>query len=130
MAGSVIEDGVTLGGLTVEGVEMGLVRHQEQHIQGFKADGIVGLAFPSISTTRTTSPSQHSTFVQLLQEQWGGAGDIFSVYLTREWSVTKPLVRFLSCCFTVVPTMLVPRQPAQKELTARIRGTTCLPKMD
>lgn len=63
---------------------MGLVKRQEQHIRGFKADGIVGLAFPSISSTRNTSPSQHSTFVQLLQEQFGPVGDMFSVYLTRE----------------------------------------------
>lgn len=82
--GSVIKERVLVGGMAVNGVEMGLVRRQEQHIRGFKADGIVGLAFPSISTTRNTSPSQHSTFVQLLQEQFGVVGDLFSVYLTRE----------------------------------------------
>lgn len=83
--GSVIRERVLVGGMAVNGVEMGLVRRQEKHIRGFKADGIVGLAFPSISTTQNTSPSQHSTFVQLLQEQFGAVGDLFSVYLTREW---------------------------------------------
>lgn len=83
--GSVIKERVLIGGMTVKGVEMGLVRHQEQHIRGFKADGIVGLAFPSISTTRNTSPSKHYTFVQLLKEQFGVVGDLFSVYLTREY---------------------------------------------
>lgn len=82
--GRVIKERVLVGGIAVDGVEMGLVRRQEQHIRGFKADGIVGLAFPSISTTRNTSPSRHSTFVQLLQEQFGVVGDLFSVYLTRE----------------------------------------------
>lgn len=82
--GSVIKESVLVGGMTVKGVEMGLVKRQEQHIRGFKADGIVGLAFPSISTTRNSSPSQHPTFVQLLQEQFGAAGDLFSVYLTRK----------------------------------------------
>eukprot|EP00752_Nemacystus_decipiens_P017482 g15674.t1 len=81
--GSVIKERVLVGGMAVDGVEMGLVSRQEQHIRGFKADGIVGLAFPSISTTQNTSPSQHSTFVQLLQEQFGVVGDLFSVYLTR-----------------------------------------------
>lgn len=83
--GSVIKERVLVGGMALKGVEMGLVRRQEQHIRGFKADGIVGLAFPSISTTRNTSPSQHSTFVELVQEQFGAVGDLFSVYLTREW---------------------------------------------
>lgn len=80
-----IKDGVVIAGMAVKGVEMGLVRRQEHHIRGFKADGIMGLAFPSISTTRNTSPSRHSTLVQLLQEQFGPVGDIFSVYLTREF---------------------------------------------
>lgn len=82
--GSVIKESMVIGGMAVKKVEMGLVKRQGQRIQGFKADGIVGLAFPSISTTQNTSPSQHSTFVQLLQEQFGGTGDLFSVYLTRE----------------------------------------------
>lgn len=82
--GNVIKESVVIGGMAVKRVEMGLVKRQGQRIRGFKADGIVGLAFPSISTTRNTSPSQHSTFVQLLQEQFGGTGDLFSVYLTRE----------------------------------------------
>ncbi|CAM9303686.1 unnamed protein product, partial [Ectocarpus sp. 13 AM-2016] len=80
--GSVIKESMAIGGMAVKKVEMGLVKRQGQRIQGFKADGIVGLAFPSISTTQNTSPSQHSTFVQLLQEQFGGTGDLFSVYLT------------------------------------------------
>lgn len=84
VAGRVIKDRLIIGGMTVSAVEMGLVRQQEQHIQGFKADGIVGLAFPSISTTHNTSPSQHSTFVELLRQQFGAAGDVFSVFLTRE----------------------------------------------
>lgn len=80
--------------MAVDGVEMGLVRRQEQHIRGFKADGIVGLAFPSISTTRNSSPSRYSTFVQLLQEQFGVVGDLFSVYLTRECDdyLSQPLL--------------------------------------
>ncbi|CAM9429487.1 unnamed protein product, partial [Sphacelaria rigidula] len=82
VAGRVIKDGVTIDGSTVRGVEMGLVRQQEQHIKGFKADGIVGLAFPAISTTQNTSPSRHATFVQLLRQQFGNVGDIFSVFLT------------------------------------------------
>lgn len=79
-----MEDSLSIGGVTVQSVEMGLVRYQEQHIQGFQADGIMGLGFPAISTTRKTSPSHHSTFIQLLGEQFGPVGDLFSVYLTRE----------------------------------------------
>ncbi len=98
-----IKDSVFVGGMSIKGVEMGLVRHQEQHIEGFKADGIVGLAFPSISTTRNTSPSQHPTFVQLLREQFGGVGDLFSVYLTREFSRRLRLVYLLlsSACLAL-----------------------------
>lgn len=100
--GSVIKERVLVGGMAVNGVEMGLVRHQEQHIRGFKADGIVGLAFPSISSTRNTSPSKHSTFVQLLQEQFGVVGDLFSVYLTREYM--RPFVVFsFSCACCHIP---------------------------
>ena len=93
-----IKESVLVGGMAIKGVEMGLVRHQKQHIEGFKADGIVGLAFPSISTTRNTSPSRHPTFVQLLQEQFGGIGDLFSVYLTREF-----LGACASCDFCGLP---------------------------
>ena len=103
--GSVIKERVLVGGMAINGVEMGLVRRQEQHIRGFKADGIVGLAFPSISTTQNTSPSQHSTFVQLLQEQFGVAGDLFSVYLTREFVTAAYSVPiFTSCSATASPT--------------------------
>lgn len=82
--GRVIRDEVTIDGMTVHAVEMGLVRQQRQQIRGLKADGIVGLAFPSISSTRNTSPSRYSTFLQLLGEQHDNVGDLFSVFLTRK----------------------------------------------
>lgn len=82
--GDVIKDDLRIDGITLGAVEMGVVRHQPQRIRGFRADGVVGLAFPALSSTHQTSPSRYSTFVQLLQEQFGDAGRVFSVYLTRE----------------------------------------------
>ncbi|CAN0515222.1 unnamed protein product, partial [Ectocarpus sp. 8 AP-2014] len=91
-----------------------------QRIQGFKADGIVGLAFPSISTTQNTSPSQHSTFVQLLQEQFRGTGDLFSVYLTPSPNQPGSMVIFGGYDLDLV------RRPRAKDRKHSQQQTTAL----
>ncbi|CAM9229783.1 unnamed protein product, partial [Choristocarpus tenellus] len=83
VVGKIFQDSISFGGMVVHGVEMGAVNYQEERIRGFKADGLVGLAFPAISTTQMSSSSEYPTILQLLRKQHGpGVAGMFSVFLT------------------------------------------------
>ena len=77
MAGTIAQDTVSLGALSVEQQSFIAVRAESQDFMDYPSSGLIGLAFRSIS--RMKAPT---FFESLLSERKLAAG-IFSTHLTR-----------------------------------------------